>query len=234
MFGCPVVVAVLSILSALASCRSNASAHSADTARPAPATTTSANGSLAPATVPHDSISDRADRGRIMGDSTAGLWVIMASDFQCPYCKQWHDVAFQPLVRDYVNTHKVRLAFLNMPLSIHPNAMPAAEAAMCAAVQDKFWPVHEALFASQPQWEGLPNPVAKFDSIVTAAGADMGSWRQCMTKHSTVALIQADRDRARQAGVRSTPTFFVGSKTLEGSDADVHGAIEAALKGSAK
>ena len=169
-----------------------------------------------------------------MGDSTASLWVIMASDFQCPYCKQWHDAAFQSIVRDYVNTHKVRLAFLNMPLSIHPNAVPAAEAAMCASVQNKFWPVHEALFASQPQWEALPNPVAKFDSIITAAGVDMPRWRDCMTKHSTLALIQADRDRARQAGVRSTPTFFVGSKTLEGSDADVRGAIDAALKGPSK
>jgi len=225
---------LLAVLAAAASCtHSDASARSADTARTSPTAASSANGTLA-STAPHDSISDRADHGRIMGDSTASLWVIMASDFQCPYCKQWHDAAFQSIVRDYVNTHKVRLAFLNMPLSIHPNAVPAAEAAMCASVQNKFWPAHEALFASQPQWEALPNPVAKFDSIITAAGVDMPRWRDCMTKHSTLALIQADRDRARQAGVRSTPTFFVGSKTLEGSDADVRGAIDAALKGPSK
>ena len=169
-----------------------------------------------------------------MGDSSATLWVVMASDFQCPYCKQWHDAAFQSIVRDYVNAHKVRLAFLNMPLSMHPNAMPAAEAAMCAAVQNKFWPVHEALFASQPQWEGLANPSTKFDSIVTAAGVNTAQWRDCMSNHRTLALIQADRDRARQAGVRSKPTFFIGSKALEGSDADVRGAIDGALKGSSK
>jgi protein-disulfide isomerase len=193
-----------------------------------------ASGTLAPATAVRDSVTDRADRGRILGDSTAKLWVVMASDFQCPYCKQWHDAAFQALMRDYVNTHKVRMAFLNMPLSMHQNAQPAAEAAMCASVQNKFWPVHEALFASQQQWESLPNAVPKFDSIVATAGVDMPRWRDCMTKHSTLALIQADRDRARQAGIRSTPTFFVGSQTLEGADADVRGAIEAALKGTSK
>jgi protein-disulfide isomerase len=228
-------IATLLVLSA-ACTHSDAAAHAANASTAAPATTTaSANGSLATtASAVHDSITDLADHGRILGDSTAGLWVIMASDFQCPYCKQWHDAAFQSIVRDYVNTHKVRLAFLNMPLSMHPNALPAAEAAMCASVQNKFWPVHEALFAAQAQWEGLPNPVAKFDSIVTAAGVNIAQWRTCMTKHSTLPLIQADRDRARQAGVRSTPTFFVGSKTLEGSDADVRGAIDAALKGQSK
>jgi len=164
----------------------------------------------------------------------ASPWVVMASDFQCPYCKLWHDASFQEIVRDYVNTHKVRLAFLNMPLSIHPNAMPAAEAAMCASVQNKFWPMHEALFATQSQWESLPAPALKFDSIATSVGVNMAQWRTCVLKHQTLALIQADRDRARQAGVRSTPTFFVGSRTLEGSDADVHGAIDAALKGPSK
>ncbi|HEY4130775.1 MAG TPA: thioredoxin domain-containing protein, partial [Gemmatimonadaceae bacterium] len=121
-------------------------------------------------------------------------------------------------------------AFLNMPLSIHPNAIPAAEAAMCASVQNKFWPMHEALFATQPTWESLKDPKAKFDSIATSLGVNMPQYHTCVDKHLTLPLIQADRDRARGAGVNSTPTFFVGSKTLAGSDADIRGAIDAALK----
>jgi protein-disulfide isomerase len=183
---------------------------------------------------PHDSISDRADQGRIVGDSAAPIWVIVASDFQCPFCKQWEDANFAGIVKDYVKTGRVRVAFLNMPLSIHPNALPAAEAAMCASVQGKFWPMHDTLFASQSQWEVLPDPRAKFDSITKAVGVDMPGWRTCMAQHSTVALIDADRDRARQAGVNSTPTFFVGNRTLSGADADVRGAIDAARKARSK
>ena len=89
------------------------------------------DGSLAlPQQLPHDTISDRADGGRIAGDPKATVWVVMASDFQCPYCKTWHDAAFQSVLKTYVNTGRVRLAFLNMPLSIHPNAVVAAEAAL--------------------------------------------------------------------------------------------------------
>jgi protein-disulfide isomerase len=184
--------------------------------------------------IPHDSISDLADRGRILGDSSATVWVIMASDFQCPFCKQWEDANYAQLVKDYVKTGRVRLAFLNMPLSMHPNALPASEAAMCASVQNKFWQMHDTLFASQTQWEVLPDPRAKFDSIATALGVGMPRWRSCMAQHSTLALINADRDRARQAGVNSTPTFFVGNQALAGADANVRGAIDAALKARSK
>jgi protein-disulfide isomerase len=184
--------------------------------------------------MPHDSISDRADRGRILGDSSAPVWVIMASDFQCPYCKQWEDANYAKIVKDYVKTGRVRLAFLNMPLSMHRNALPASEAAMCASVQNKFWPMHDTLFASQTQWEVLADPRPKLDSIAKAVGVDMPQWRACMAQHATVALIDADRDRARRAGVNSTPTFFVGNQTLAGADANVSAAIDAALKARAK
>ncbi len=180
--------------------------------------------------VPKDSISEQADRGRILGDSAATLWVIMASDFQCPYCKQWHDAQFAGVLKNYVNTGRVRMAFLNMPLSIHHNAVPAAEAAMCASVQNKFWPMHEALFASQGSWGELPDPQPKFDSLATAVGVDMPRWHSCVTSHATLALIQADHDRARQVGVNSTPTFFVGKQTLTSADANVAAAIDEALK----
>jgi protein-disulfide isomerase len=221
-------------LLALACARSDASARDTSTHASAPAAAGSAGGALAssaPSAVPHDSLSEKADHGRIAGDSTASLWVIMASDFQCPYCKGWHDAAFTQLMNDYVKTGKIRLAFLNMPLSIHANAVPASEAAMCASIQNKFWPMHEALFATQASWEQLKDPKPKFDSIATSVGVEPKAYHNCIDKHLTLALIQADHDRARTAGVNSTPSFFVGGKTLTGSDADVRGAIEAALKG---
>jgi protein-disulfide isomerase len=208
----------------VAACTRSGAAADKTSTPAAAAATPAASGAM-----PHDSISDLADRGRIMGDSTARVWVIMASDFQCPFCKQWETTSYKEVVNDFVKTGKVRLAFLNMPLSMHPNALPASETAMCASVQGKFWQLHDTLFATQSAWEELPDPRAKFDSIAKAVGVDMPQWRTCMAQHSTLALINADRDRARQAGVNSTPTFFVGNQTLSGADANVRGAIEAAL-----
>jgi protein-disulfide isomerase len=201
------------------------SSNGASTASAAPA-----SGSVATATnVAQDSVSVKADRGRILGDSSAKVWLVMASDFQCPFCKQWHDSSFQGIVQKYVKPGRVRLAYLNMPLSIHQFSKPSAEAAMCASVQDKFWPMHDSLFATQKIWEALQDPSTFFDTLANHNHVEMGSWRTCMSKHLTLPLIEADYDRAHTTGVESTPTFFVGSIKLPGADADVAGALDAAL-----
>jgi protein-disulfide isomerase len=165
-----------------------------------------------------DSVSAQADRGRVRGASAAPIWIVEISDFQCPFCKDWHDKVFATIDRDYVKTGKVRLAYLNFPLSsIHRNAQAAAEAAMCASVQGKFWELHSSLFDTQSKWQGLSDPKATFDSLAVAAGVEPKTWRSCMTTHATAALITADHDRSQSAGVQSTPTFFIGSQKIEGA-----------------
>jgi protein-disulfide isomerase len=221
---------ILFVSSVAAACsRGDAVARDAKPANDVAPSATAA-GTLAAPTL-RDSITDRADRGRILGDSAAKVWLIMASDFQCPFCKQWHDAAFPWLMQDYVNKGKIQIAFLNFPLGIHPFAVPAAEAAMCAGVQNKFWPVHDGLFATQSKWETAKDPTPLFDSLVTAAGANMTLYRQCISKHLTLPMIEADRDRARQNGAGSTPTFIVvpGGQVLLGADANVRAALDAAL-----
>ena len=217
----------------LSACSSPDSRKSADRAAPSPDTqrVASSDGTLGSGTT-RDSVTDRADRGRILGDSTASVWIVMASDFQCPWCKRWHDETFQPIVQNYVRTGKVRMAYLNFPLGMHRNAVPASEAAMCASVQGRFWPMHDALFAEQEKWGELPDAVPTFDAMATRAGVAMPAWRDCMSKHSTMNLIAADRDRARSAGVKSTPTFFVGDRRVEGAlpFAGFRDTIEAVLR----
>jgi protein-disulfide isomerase len=181
-----------------------------------------------------DSVSSAADRGRIRGSANAPVWLVEISDFQCPYCKQWHDQSFAAIDTEYVRTGKVRLAYLNFPLSIHANSRAAAEAAMCASVQDKFWPLHAALFTTQAKWEGQANPLPTFDSLAVAAGVNAPAWRSCMSSHATARLIDADRDRSTTAGVQSTPTFFIGNRKLEGAYPvdSFRVAINAALAGT--
>ena len=114
-------------------------------------TTTRTDTATVPAALaqPADSDAVRADLARIQGSPTAPVWVIEVSDFQCPYCKQWHDQTYKKLRDEFVNTGKVRLAYVNFPLAQHAHAGPAAEGAMCASAQGKFWEMHDALFTTQ-------------------------------------------------------------------------------------
>lgn len=176
-------------------------------------------GAPAPAATATDSTSllAKADRGRIRGDSSAKLWVVMVSDFQCPYCRQWHDEVFATVMRDYVATGKIRVAYLNYPLSIHQNAMAAAEAAMCASVQGKFWEMHDAIFRAQDRWAGARDPKPVFDSLATSVGVSPDPYHSCVSSGATRPMILADEQRASTAGVRATPTFFIGSGQVEGA-----------------
>lgn len=178
----------------------------------------------------------RADLGRIQGAEAAPVWLVVISDFQCPFCKRWHDETAPRIVQDYVRTGKVRMAYLNLPISTHRNAWPAHEAAMCAAEQGRFWPVADALFDSQGAWKSRNDPVAYFDSLTRTLPLDHARLRSCIGEGRQRPLIQADYDRASRAGIGSTPTFFIGSQVLIGAQPyEVFArAIDAALATAAR
>jgi protein-disulfide isomerase len=164
-----------------------------------------------------DALLQRADAGRIQGDTAAPVWLVEISDFQCPFCKRWHDETYPAIKRDYIDAGIVRMAYVNLPLSIHPHAEPAAEAAMCASAQGRFWQVHDAIFATQPRWAAMGDARALFDSLALASGIDPSEYRACMDSRVMLRLINGDRERAASAGVRPTPTFFVGRERIEGA-----------------
>lgn len=164
-----------------------------------------------------DTLRMLADRSRIEGDSTAPLWIIDASDFQCPYCAEWHRNTHAALRAEYVRTGKVKLAFVNFPLEQHRHAMAAARAAMCAGVQGRFWPVHDGIFASQERWAAAPDAAPLFESIARTAGVRIEEWRSCIASGAMDPLIIADRERATGAGVESTPTFIVAGQMIRGA-----------------
>jgi len=158
-----------------------------------------------------------ADRSRIEGDSAARVWIIDASDFQCPYCADWQRNTHEALRAEYVRTGKVKVAFVNFPLEQHPNAMPAARAAMCAGVQGRFWPVHDALFETQERWAAMSDAAPAFESIARTAGVRLAEWRSCISSGAMDPLIIADRERAATAGVASTPTFIIAGQLIRGA-----------------
>lgn len=164
-----------------------------------------------------EAMTRRADLARIEGSADAAVWLVVISDFQCPFCKRWHDETAPRIHQAYVRTGKVRIAYLNYPASSHRNALPAHETAMCAAEQDRFWPVADAIFRTMNAWKSRLDARAYFDSLTATLPLDHARQARCVEQGLMRPLIQADYNRAVRAGVGSTPTFFVGSRVIIGA-----------------
>ncbi|PHX97191.1 MAG: hypothetical protein CK531_05020 [Gemmatimonadetes bacterium] len=174
-------------------------------------------GGTAPAQSASDALSAAADKGRILGSEKATVWMLVVSDFQCPYCKVWHEQTWAAIRNEYVTTGKIRVAFMHFPLGQHPNARPMAIAAMCASAQGKFWPMTESLFKAQDRWKDLKDSRPFTDSVGKTLSLDATKLKACMDAPSVAKLVEADRMRMARVGAESTPTFFIGSRKLAGA-----------------
>jgi protein-disulfide isomerase len=154
---------------------------------------------------------------RTKGSASAPVTVYEMSDFQCPYCRRHALEAFPVLEREYVRTGKVRWVFINFPLtSIHPNAVPAASFAMCAARHDRFWPAHDLLFHHQDTWAPLKNPAPFLLTLIDSLKLPRAPMSSCLEKSETVAQIQSDAEGAVKSGAQSTPTFYIEGGLMVG------------------
>lgn len=159
--------------------------------------------------VPTDARVQRADRARVAGSADAPVWIVEISDFQCPYCRVWQQETYPALRREYVDNGRVRFAYINLPLPHHRHARPSAEAALCAGEQERFWEMHNAIFATQQRWTPLDDAAQVLDSIARELPIDHGRWSDCVREGTMRDLVQADYDRSVQSGVNSTPSFLV-------------------------
>lgn len=178
-----------------------------------------------------DALIARADAGRIKGSPAAKVWLVVISDFECPFCKRWHDETAPRLEREYVRTGKIRIAYLNFPIPTHRNAQPAHEFTMCAAEQDKFWPAADAVFDTQGLWKRRSDAPAYFDSLAANLGIDRTRLRACINSGDTRPLIESDYRRSQRIGIGSTPTFLIGDQAIIGAQPyeAFKAAIDAAL-----
>jgi protein-disulfide isomerase len=145
-----------------------------------------------------------------IGPEDAPITIVEFSDFQCPYCRQWHQTVYVPLLAAYPD--QIRLVYRHLPLtSIHPEAQPAAEAAMCANEQNAFWKFHDKLFGGELLGAGV------YSQYAAALGLDVEKFETCVNKRTYQQVVQADSDFALNLGVNSTPTFFVNGLAIVGA-----------------
>lgn len=154
---------------------------------------------------------------RTRGSATAPVTVYELSDFQCPYCRAFTLDVFPEIDRDYIRTGKVKWVFINLPLTeLHPNAAAAAEVGLCAARQEKFWPVHDLLFQHQRVWAPLRDPAAFFVSLADSARLEKPAFQSCLADSTTREEVRLEASGASRAST-STPSFYIEGGLMRGA-----------------
>jgi len=185
--------------------------HATGTGTPSP---TATRPTTAPARAPRpaDTTVYRipVDDSPIRGSADALVTLVEFSDYQCPYCRQAH-ATVQQVERKYAG--KIRVVMKQFPLSFHPQARPAALAAMAAGLQGKYWQMHDKLFAS-PQLD--PNTL---EGYARELGLDVERWKRDQADPKLAAVIARDTELGGNIGVGGTPAFFVNGRRLPGGAA---------------
>ncbi len=146
-----------------------------------------------------------------IGPEDAEIVIVEFSDFECPFCKKWHDEVYEPLMAAYPG--QIRLVYRNFPLtSIHADAFSAAEAALCAGDQGRFWEYHDKLFGRE---YGLGEEA--YLQYASDLGLNEDAFRECLTGRKYQEFVQQDMDFAINLGIRSTPTFFINGLPIVGA-----------------
>jgi protein-disulfide isomerase len=152
-----------------------------------------------------------------LGPKDAEITIVEFSDFQCPFCS-----GASAILREYLGTPEgknIRLVYRNLPLSIHPWAKIAAEAAACLVFQKNpslFWQTHDWLFKNQASIT-VDNVASKtLEFVRTLGGADVEAYEQCLTDGLSVGPVSKDIGLANANQVRGTPTFFVNGRIHSG------------------
>jgi protein-disulfide isomerase len=148
----------------------------------------------------------------IKGNPKAPIVIRVFSDFECPYC--------QKIESEFLASYKrklpkdVRLEFHHMPLiSIHPRAVPSAEASECAAEQNKFWEFHDLLFSDR-SWIKQNDPKPVFFEFATQIKLNMTNFKNCVEQRKYKAKVEIGLAEGSRLGINGTPTVFVGGYKL--------------------
>ena len=145
----------------------------------------------------------------IAGNLQAPLTLVEFGDFECPACGLAEEASRQ-IRAQYAD--RTRFVFRQFPLrKIHPQAEKAAEASECAGEQGKFWEGVEKLYAEQRDLS-----VDALKRYAAELGLDQSRFNQCLDNGETASRITQDLADGRAVGVRGTPTFFIGSRMIEG------------------
>ena len=146
------------------------------------------------------------------GDPNAPVTLVEFGDFKCGYCGKWNNETLSLIREMYVETGKVRLAYVNYPI-LGPGSIAAAEAAECAAQQGKFWEYAELLYDDQ---RSSPTP-ENFTAMAEKLELDTDACEGCIAEFPSRESLDNDIRVGQMLGVRGTPAFLVNGVPLSGA-----------------
>jgi protein-disulfide isomerase len=157
--------------------------------------------------------------GFVMGNPDAPVRIREWADFECPACMQFATVTEPDVRTRLVETGQVSFEYFFFPLEQHKAAASAAYAAACAADQQKFWEMHDAIYQGFGDWAygRTRNPRGVFRKYAERIGLDVDAWTECYDSDKHQELITAHKAAGMARGVNSTPTFFVGDVMVPGA-----------------
>lgn len=168
----------------------------------------------------------------VLGSKDAPLTIVEFTDYECQFCRQFHRQTFRDLKEQYVDSGKVRIYMMDLPLDIHPNALRAAQAGRCAGEQGQFWTIHD-----QMQSDGEDLGIDKLLEYAKKSGLNIAEFRRCVESGKHKEPIQQSIRDANSKGVRGTPAFVIGKSTREGVEGELvmgavpYGIFEQKLRG---
>lgn len=153
-----------------------------------------------------------AEVGVSRGSEQAPVVIEEYADYLCGYCQMVAALTLPQVMERYVDTGKARFVFFDFP--IHPESLPAAQAARCAGDQDAFWSMSKELFARAREWGSERDPVDKFGDYAERLGLDAGQLEDCVESGKYRGLVLRSQLRARQLGMNATPTFIINGRRI--------------------
>lgn len=144
----------------------------------------------------------------ILGSKDAPITMIEFGDYQCFYCNKFYHTIEPDIVKNYINTGKVRMVFKDFVI-IGQDSVNAAHAAHCAQEQGKFWEYHDALYDN---WAGENTGWASTNNLMNFAkkvGLDGNQFSSCMSQSKYLPTIQGSMSDAKGLGLTGTPDFFI-------------------------
>ncbi|QDI88337.1 DsbA family protein [Candidatus Nitrosopumilus sp. SW] len=147
----------------------------------------------------------------ILGDPSAPVTIVEFGDYQCHQCYNWFHNTKPAITRDYIDTGKANLVFVDMAF-LGRDSSPAAQATYCAEDQGKYWEYHDMLYnAQEDKIDGGWANTERLKAFAFSMGLDMELFESCLDSGKYSKRVQYNTQQARDHGVRGTPGFFIVS-----------------------
>jgi len=144
----------------------------------------------------------------ILGNPSAPITIVEFGDYQCERCYQWYHETKPTIVRDYIDTGKANLVFVDLAF-LGKDSIPASMASYCAEDQGMYWEYHDILYNMQESVDGGWANSERLKAFAFSLDLDMELFESCLDSGKYSKRVQYNIQQARENGVKGTPGFFI-------------------------